>query len=123
MIVFVYKKKTAYERRISDLSSDVCSSDLSIVSSRGRSAGRQRLAVAIMNRLPAATAAKVRMETLPARLMGEDQRLVALAIAPFVAPFEHLQRHRKHLAPRRREAVEIAVGALDRKSTRLNSSH
>src|SRR3546814_3858734 len=65
-----------------------------------------------MNRLPAATEAKVRMETLPARLMGEDQRLVALAIAPFVAPFEHLQRHRKHLAPRRREAVEIAVGAL-----------
>src|SRR3546814_4586924 len=28
MVVFFYKKKTAYEMRISDLSSDVCSSDL-----------------------------------------------------------------------------------------------
>src|SRR3546814_15862204 len=80
--------------RISDWSSDGCSSDLkgsdfhgslngdersqpsgvvSIVSSRGRSAGRQRLAVAIMNRQPAATAAKVRMEKLPAR--SEESRV------------------------------------------------
>src|SRR3546814_2985300 len=28
MVVFVFKRKTAYERRISDWSSDVCSSDL-----------------------------------------------------------------------------------------------
>src|SRR3546814_1393095 len=31
---FFYKQKTAYEMRISDWSSDVCSSDLSILSAR-----------------------------------------------------------------------------------------
>src|SRR3546814_10028718 len=30
MIVFVFKQKTAYEMRIRDCSSDVCSSDLSV---------------------------------------------------------------------------------------------
>src|SRR3546814_4015172 len=32
--VFVFKQKTAYEMRISDWSSDVCSSDLTIVESK-----------------------------------------------------------------------------------------
>src|SRR3546814_6834472 len=30
-VVFVFKQKTAYEMRISDWSSDVCSSDLSVI--------------------------------------------------------------------------------------------
>src|SRR3546814_17403403 len=42
MIVFFFKQKTAYELRISDWSSDVCSSDLSGQSTRRRGAGRHR---------------------------------------------------------------------------------
>src|SRR3546814_3347173 len=34
-VVFFFKQKTAYERRISDWSSDVCSSDLLVVVSSG----------------------------------------------------------------------------------------
>src|SRR3546814_8131298 len=46
--VFFFKQKTAYEMRISDWSSDVCSSDLSAptptrCASRTRSAGRNHL--------------------------------------------------------------------------------
>src|SRR3546814_1633763 len=41
--VFFFKQKTAYERRISDWSSDVCSSDLHAVLRGGREALRQPL--------------------------------------------------------------------------------
>src|SRR3546814_3023675 len=34
-VVFLFKQKTAYEMRISDWSSDVCSSDLAIVGAPG----------------------------------------------------------------------------------------
>src|SRR3546814_6865767 len=53
---FFFKQKTAYERRISDWSSDVCSSDLP-VGSRGTPSARGR------NRSTAAS----RRETGPAR--------------------------------------------------------
>src|SRR3546814_967252 len=35
VLVFFFKQKTAYEMRISDWSSDVCSSDLSVASIKG----------------------------------------------------------------------------------------
>src|SRR3546814_6866620 len=38
-VVFFFKQKTAYEMRISDWSSDVCSSDLAEISLRGGSLG------------------------------------------------------------------------------------
>src|SRR3546814_1646564 len=37
-VVFFFKQKTAYEMRISDWSSDVCSSDLGVSAGAGRSA-------------------------------------------------------------------------------------
>src|SRR3546814_10379841 len=42
IVIFVFKQKTAYEMRISDWSSDVCSSDLGLVGmpAGGRMAGR-----------------------------------------------------------------------------------
>src|SRR3546814_10024230 len=39
IVVFFFKQKTAYEMRISDWSSDVCSSDLAVAGARG---GRRR---------------------------------------------------------------------------------
>src|SRR3546814_2852177 len=41
MLVFFFKQKTAYEMRISDWSSDVCSSDLCRHGKRDEPAGRQ----------------------------------------------------------------------------------
>src|SRR3546814_6144258 len=38
-VVFVFKQKTAYEMRISDWSSDVCSSDLQVYGGAGGSGG------------------------------------------------------------------------------------
>src|SRR3546814_7011219 len=43
MIVFILKQKTAYEMRISDWSSDVCSSDLE----QGNAAVRQQIHAAV----------------------------------------------------------------------------
>src|SRR3546814_6901493 len=43
-LFFFFKQKTAYEMRISDWSSDVCSSDLSGARPRGTAAGSQRSA-------------------------------------------------------------------------------
>src|SRR3546814_8781231 len=37
ILVFFFKQKTAYEMRISDWSSDVCSSDLCVVLGQGKS--------------------------------------------------------------------------------------
>src|SRR3546814_8561771 len=39
-MLFFFKQKTAYEMRISDWSSDVCSSDLTIIGYRSRMAGK-----------------------------------------------------------------------------------
>src|SRR3546814_987268 len=40
VLFFFFKQKTAYELRISDWSSDVCSSDLTVIRYRGKSAVR-----------------------------------------------------------------------------------
>src|SRR3546814_4895193 len=40
VLFFFFKQKTAYEMRISDWSSDVCSSDLTVIRYRGKSAVR-----------------------------------------------------------------------------------
>src|SRR3546814_15569389 len=42
IVFFFFKQKTAYEMRISDWSSDVCSSDLQVVGLRGRYAAAER---------------------------------------------------------------------------------
>src|SRR3546814_3046660 len=57
LVFFFFKQKTAYEMRISDWSSDVCSSDLtSFVGSLDAPAPdiQQRLALAIVGRSPVA---------------------------------------------------------------------
>src|SRR3546814_10738246 len=49
MVVFFFKQKTAYERRISDWSSDVCSSDLvdAVTGTNDRSAPRTRVSAGL----------------------------------------------------------------------------
>src|SRR3546814_8327471 len=100
---FFFKQKTAYEMRISDWSSDVCSSDLA------------RVEVLLH-------ADEIR------RQLGRGQ----LRAHPFAGGFALLlesvvghQAHRLVAAPAVdvHALVEDRVGDRDRKSTRLNSSH
>src|SRR3546814_10052617 len=110
-VLFCFKQKTAYEMRISDWSSDVCSSDLGVEGLVDhRHHRRAGLARAVEH-------AVEHVLYLPAELA---QRARADQAAAALERVEH--------APDRAQALEV-VGAFapdrqqDRKSTRLNSSH
>src|SRR3546814_8311144 len=98
---FCFKQKTAYEMRISDWSSDVCSSDL------------QAKAIA-------AVAAKAGLSELVRRFLGvtaANRRL--FAIADIIAAFRALRRHH------RGEAIAEVVSAVpldDAQLAQLKSS-
>src|SRR3546814_3743566 len=96
---FFFKQKTAYEMRISDWSSDVCSSDLP-----GPVAGTQPY-------LPIVAGADGAAADDPLRPCRAPQALRVVAGLP-------VQYAERVLAGQYRQAA-----ALDRKSTRLNSSH
>src|SRR3546814_4673724 len=87
-LFFFFKQKTAYEMRISDWSSDVCSSDLA-----------------------SARVARARAESARGRLRGLPRGHSAAA------------RGSAEAQPAGVVAVPAGVARLDRKSTRLNSSH
>src|SRR3546814_9997428 len=94
-LVFFFKQKTAYEMRISDWSSDVCSSDL--------------LAEELLPRLrnpPLASAHIVGEEVLTDRLVIGDRLIATQLLGDF-----------------RRSRRAVDGDDIDRKSTRLNSSH
>src|SRR3546814_3639149 len=106
---FFFKQKTAYELRISDWSSDVCSSDLEF-----RSITAPAVVVdapQLLNRLHAAGAlprdfvAVVRYQGPRANGMPELHSL-----APLLGMLQNQGRR-------------VALVTEDRKSTRLNSSH
>src|SRR3546814_3955818 len=108
-LFFFFKQKTAYEMRISDWSSDVCSSDLI-------------LGHGIVQRL----------DQHRGRRVAENE--MAIAVAPVQMAASHLRIDHQHRAcaaePHRVDRsldTESGRGAghvhVDRKSPRLNSSH
>src|SRR3546814_4107686 len=101
--VCCFKQKTAYERRISDWSTDVWSSDLVVVGKAARDLRDMGKAV-IDERNPREFAA--RELAVDGRVVGRFDELVGV------------RRDR-----REREGEHGQAGHLDRKSTRLNSSH
>src|SRR3546814_5474617 len=109
---FFFKQKTAYEMRISDWSSDVCSSDL-----LGEDARRFVGEVEVVAGAVPLPAADVRQ-----RLHAVEQGAVALE-------FGDVAEHRQHLVRPvgigrvLRHHSDRQPAQLDRKSTRLNSSH
>src|SRR3546814_9455562 len=118
MYLFLYKQKAAYEMRISDWSSDVCSSDL---------------IGAALSRLCAAPLFRRRRD---AARGGADLHLAARGGAAAHHQLRHLRRlpglrrgqgHGAELRlPELRTACRDDGATLsreDRKSTRLNSSH
>src|SRR3546814_9636352 len=114
---FFFKQKTAYEMRISDWSSDVCSSDLRVVDDLA-----QRDRPALLLARPAQDAERDR-----AAVGGREENLrLALAgkrpghmegIAHAGDDRRRIGRHRVARDPARQRVRR------DRKSTRLNSSH
>src|SRR3546814_4781347 len=115
LLFFFFKQKTAYEMRISDWSSDVCSSDLD--SEEGPAEGGQRtLQVPHVAFL---------VDHQPLDLM-EHRRVRGIVIGTEGAP-RHDDADRRllgqHVADLHRRGVGAQNLAADRKSTRLNSSH
>src|SRR3546814_7729324 len=116
LFCFCVKQKTAYEMRISDWSSDVCSSDL--VDRRADVAVGQHQHVGIAELLQPAQRVfgfvlEVVAEHAHALGQGEaaEHRMLDAALrAPAAPDVEHVRR------------AEQVLGR-DRKSTRLNSSH
>src|SRR3546814_5325433 len=97
-IFFFFKQKTAYEMRISDWSSDVCSSVLS-----------RELAEAKADYLSA-----LRQESLASTTLRREKDLW----------LKKVSAEQDYLDARTAAATaQITLDAADRKSTRLNSSH
>src|SRR3546814_3114921 len=119
---FFFKQKTAYEMRISDWSSDVCSSDLFL-----------DLFVAFVHQGPHAAPLAAGnedvadLESAALHQNGGDRPAAALQPGFDDDALGHAVRVRReleHLGLQQDRLLElIEVGLLDRKSTRLNSSH
>src|SRR3546814_7108462 len=99
---FFFKQKTAYEMRISDWSSDVCSSDLFCGSSEISSIGGDHAAIE--------TRAAFRCARLCFIIDMDDTEALRKAQGPFQIVEQRPGHIAAHIDP-------------DRKSTRLNSSH
>src|SRR3546814_5116798 len=127
---FFFKQKTAYEMRISDWSSDVCSSDLLDLGDEGalRPAEQRRqhlsgLVIVVVDRLLAEDD-QLRPFLLDHRLqqLGDSQRLrVALALDEDAAVGAHGEPGAQGFLRLGRAGRD--PDELDRKSTPLNSSH
>src|SRR3546814_8858050 len=118
---FFFKQKTAYEMRISDWSSDVCSSDLRLARA-GRAdqqdVGLGQLDVVVL--LPA-------LDPLVEVVDGHRQRTLGAGLADhvLVADFQDLLRLVQRAARRLGLLLELLADDVvaDRKCTRLYSSH
>src|SRR3546814_2966125 len=128
-LLFFFKQKTAYEMRISDWSSDVCSSDLEILASDvGKGLGSMPSGddpiddAAPKDRqssLRTALQSKEQGESFDGKDgKGDEQQMQAIAAA---LSKEKGFRSARYMGNRRFE-IDYAIGG-DRKSTRLNSSH
>src|SRR3546814_8552482 len=108
MFFVFFKQKTAYEMRISDWSSDVCSSDLRLnllfedLAQRGVTAGLEVVLVR-----PRLVEVQRRIDDVVLRRRRAD-RAVALRVVRVTAHYFN---------------PSSSSSTLDRKSTRLNSSH
>src|SRR3546814_7786591 len=118
VVFFCFKQKTAYEMRISDWSSDVCSSDLAFGEARQ---------YPVLRRFPIVDS---RMGIGRGRDLVGDRGLADEVEAPhigrglrdrLVVPREVVDEHRDRGPILLDQAAHRL--ALDRKSTRLNSSH
>src|SRR3546814_10052124 len=117
--VFFFKQKTAYEMRISDWSSDVCSSDL-ISEQHGQAEGARRRARADRSRVRQGLGDEIGLEGSHAG-GGDLDRIARPRHCPRRRRLAARPRHRNLWS--RKLGQDDARAPQDRKSTRLNSSH
>src|SRR3546814_5501827 len=123
IVFFFFKQKTAYEMRISDWSSDVCSSDLEAMSQAAAMSNRDRL-FQLLSRLLGHCGVSDSAGRVQAQLPLSREDLAGM----LGVRQETLSRLLKRL---KQEGVIDISGRhcqllslhRDRKSTRLNSSH
>src|SRR3546814_2977861 len=127
VVFFFFKQKTAYELRISDWSSDVCSSDLD----RPLPEHLPRLAIFRMVR---SNKYRVRLSSpsiwFPSRSRLRQKRPEGCAyplgrrflLCLHLPDVQHRQKSRGSVPPHRK-IHELFPHGTDRKSKRLNSSH
>src|SRR3546814_5594221 len=110
MCLFFFKPKTAYERRISDWSSDVCSSDLLL------DGGRYRVVV------DGTTVREIAVSGAGSELfdIGLPPSFVPAVGTPADPAAEYVGQVRMYPFG---TVAELFFGGGDRKSTRLNSRH
>src|SRR3546814_6837139 len=116
---FCFKQKTAYEMRISDWSSDVCSSDLVLCDLR-------RLVIADLGRERGDEHQRAVHQFVDAGKIGLDPDDAMFGEARH-ADAQQLDRAQYVRPDQRLEDIEFEMALQaahrDRKSTRLNSSH
>src|SRR3546814_2595401 len=117
---FFFKQKTAYEMRISDWSSDVCSSDLDFNLEEGM-LDTARLARVIVNPMHSLSYKMERdtefRDTVVSLLIDNSGSMRGRPITVAAMSADILARTLE------RCGVKVEILGLDRKSTRLNSSH
>src|SRR3546814_1805633 len=122
---FFFKQKTAYEMRISDWSSDVCSSDLAWPT-RPTAATRRTRSPAPRQRRPKAQSRRWPGRRRPDRQRASWRWLLVLVVGAVTADVIADQRDGIARLGTLGHEVVLQAGAnalQDRKSTRLNSSH
>src|SRR3546814_6782614 len=117
-----FKQKTAYEMRISDWSSDVCSSDLGRQRRRQRDAARPHRAVAFGQRgraVAGVLGGGGKRGHVPSIIIPAERRMTTRSrrVGALPVQWADVTCARCFSARKRRICVQ------DRKSTRLNSSH
>src|SRR3546814_2264262 len=132
MFVF-FKQKTAYEMRISDWSSDVCSSDLDFNGydtdgQIGQHHPQHRIQIRYKHTLDQLLAGQCRL-VLEYDLHGAGRRHADLLVIQGRGKRQSLETRQGMIGMRSNSQTVCSVGPgdqaleVDRKSTRLNSSH
>src|SRR3546814_7660461 len=123
---FWFKQKTAYEMRISDWSSDVCSSDLRITrkiaeDNTFKTIAAEWLAKNEREERAAVTLRKIRWLLDIANPLIGSRPISKITPQEVLAVLRKVEANGRYESARRMRSVISRV--LDRKSTRLNSSH
>src|SRR3546814_2283567 len=133
LLFFFFKQKTAYEMRISDWSSDVCSSDLYRAQAQqaraqiaATLAGADTIRSQVTEQDSSIRQARAQLAAKRAALDLANEQLARYRplAATGAEPREKLQQYETQAQQAHADfvAAQAAVSA-DRKSTRLNSSH
>src|SRR3546814_3401656 len=124
IMCFFFKQKTAYEMRISDWSSDVCSSDL-LAQLRDALGGARLLRERLARRPDLPPLLARLLPGLDGHGALVDELARALIETPPVDATQggYVAEGYDHALDALRETARDGRKAIDRKSTRLNSSH